>query len=201
MRCEDWREIVSAHVDGEDLPGEWEAAAAHLRDCAGCRAFQVESARVERLTRLRPVEDDTVPDLTARIVATVAPVHDGTRSIRIVLAAAALLQIGLALPALFLGDNAQLPVHTARHLGSFDVALAVGYLWAAWRPNRALAGVFPIAAALVACLIGSSVLDVVMGRAAAANELQHATDLVGLAALWLLGPRTLPRVFGRSPAV
>jgi predicted anti-sigma-YlaC factor YlaD len=199
MRCEDCREIVSARVDGEDRTGEWDRAREHLRGCAGCREFRAEAERLERLTRLRPVRP--VPDLTPSIVAAVAPEHDSTRSIRIVLAFAALLQIGLAVPGLLLGDNAQLPVHTARHLGSFDVALAVGYLWAAWRPNRALAGVFPIAAALVACLIGTTVLDVIAGRAAPVGELQHATDLVGLAALWLLGPRTLPRVFGRSPAV
>jgi predicted anti-sigma-YlaC factor YlaD len=193
--------IVSARVDGEDRPGEWEAASAHLRDCAECRVFSTESERLHRMTRLRPVED--VPDLTDRIVAAagIAPAEpDGTRALRIVLAAAALLQVGLALPALLFGDDANLPVHIARHIGSFDVALAVGYLWVAWRPQRALAGVFPIAAALVACLVGSSVLDVVTGRAAAGGELHHVTDLVGVTAMWLLGPRTLLRSIVRSPA-
>jgi predicted anti-sigma-YlaC factor YlaD len=198
MRCEQCREIVSARVDGEDGPGEWDAASTHLRQCAACRAFLSESERLHRLTRLRPVED--VPDLTARIVAAAGiapgerehpPAHDGTRPLRVVLGAAALLQIALALPALLFGDDANLPVHIARHIGSFDVALAVGYLWVAWRPSRALAGVFPIAAALVACLVGSSVLDVVMGRAAASGEMHHITDLIGLGAMWLLGARSL----------
>jgi hypothetical protein len=114
------------------------------------------------------------------------------------LGAAALLQIALAVPALVLGDDANVPVHIARHIGSFDVALAVGYLWVAWRPARALEGVFPIAAALVACLVGSSILDVITGRAAAAGEFHHVTDLVGLTAMWLLGPRTLARPIRRS---
>jgi hypothetical protein len=43
----------------------------------------------------------------------------------------------------------------------------------------------------------------VNGRAAATGELQHVTDVVGLTAMWLLGPRLLPRmprVFGRGAA-
>jgi predicted anti-sigma-YlaC factor YlaD len=203
MRCEHCREIVSARVDGEDRPGEWEAASSHLRDCAECRRYAAHSEQLHRLTRLQPV--DAVPDLTSRIVAAAGlsgdeTEVDGARPLRVVLAVAAVLQIALALPALLFGDDANLPVHIARHIGSFDVALAVGYLWVAWRPNRALAGVFPVALALVACLVGSSVLDVIAGRAAASGELHHVTDLVGVTAMWLLLPRTLVRPIRRSPA-
>jgi predicted anti-sigma-YlaC factor YlaD len=196
MRCEQCREIVSAHLDGEDDANTWTAASAHLRDCASCQAFAIESERLGRMTRLRPVEP--VPDLTPRILAAAgldAPSRDATGALRIVLCAAALLQIALAAPALVLGDDANLPVHIARHIGSFDVALAVGYLWVAWRPARALAGVFPVALALVTCLVGSSVLDVMTGRAAASGELHHITDVVGVMAMWLLLP---PRSFVRS---
>jgi predicted anti-sigma-YlaC factor YlaD len=203
MRCEQCREIVSARVDGEDRPGEWDAAAAHLRGCADCRAFAADSERLHRITRLRPVEP--VPDLTTRIVDAAgidAPRVDSTRPVRLVLALAAVLQIALAAPALVLGDDANAPAHIARHLGSFDVALAVGYLWVAWRPARALEGVFPIAAVLVACLVGSSILEVVSGRAAVTSELNHVTDLVGLAAMWLLGARFVlrPRALRGSAA-
>ena len=199
MRCDQCRAIVSAHLDGEDDPGEWDAAAAHLRECGDCREFTTAGEQLSRRTRLRPAEP--VPDLTPRILAAAgidpAP-HDNTGPVRLVLCAAALLQIALAVPALILGDDANLPVHIARHIGSFDVALAVGYLWVAWRPQRALEGVFPIAVALVACLVGTSVLDVAAGRAAPVGELHHVTDLVGLTAMWLLGPRPLFRAFRRG---
>ena len=49
----------------------------------------------------------------------------------------------IAVPALIFGSDAGLPVHTARHLGSFDVALAVGFLFAAWRPSR-IPGLLPV---------------------------------------------------------
>jgi predicted anti-sigma-YlaC factor YlaD len=201
MRCEQCREIVSAQLDGEADASAWAAASAHLRDCSDCQDYAAGSEQLGRVTRLRPVE--AVPDLTPRILHAAGLDHPGpdtTRPLRIVLCAAALLQIALAAPALVLGDDANLPVHIARHIGSFDVALAVGYLWVAWRPARALEGVFPIALALVTCLVGSSVLDVMAGRAAASGELHHITDVVGVMAMWLLGPRTLFRSSRRSAA-
>jgi predicted anti-sigma-YlaC factor YlaD len=201
MRCEQCREVISAHLDREDRPDEWTAASRHLEDCDECAAFAAEAQRLRRLTTVRPVEP--VPDLTASITAAAGlhdHPHDATRALRLVLCAAALLQIALAAPALILGDDANLPVHIARHIGSFDVALAVGYLWVAWRPARALEGVSPIAAVLVACLVGSSILDVVAGRAAPGTELHHVTDVVGVTAMWLLGPRSFVRSIRRSPA-
>ena len=77
-------------------------------------------------------------------------------------------------------------MHAARHLGSFDIAVAVGFLFAAWRPAR-IPGLLPVVAALVACLVASSLLDVAAGNTGALGEAHHATDFAGLAVLWLLG--------------
>jgi predicted anti-sigma-YlaC factor YlaD len=106
--------------------------------------------------------------------------------------AVALVMIVAALPALVLGDDAGLPVHAARHVGSFDLALAVGFLFAAWRPSR-IAGLLPVVAALVACLVGTSVLDVLEGRTGALTETQHIVEVAGLAAAWLLAHPLTPR--------
>ena len=62
-------------------------------------------------------------------------------------------QIAVAIPALVFGSDAGLPVHAARHIGSFDVALGVGFLYAAWKPSR-IPGLLPVVVALVACLVG-----------------------------------------------
>ena len=77
-------------------------------------------------------------------------------------------------------------MHTARDLGSFSIALAVGFLFAAWRPRRVI-GLFPVAIVLVGCLVVTSVIDVASGRAAAVHEVSHVTELLGLALLWLVG--------------
>ena len=96
-----------------------------------------------------------------------------------------------------LGSDAGLPVHAARHIGSFDVALGVGFLYAAWKPWR-IPGLLPVVAALVACLVGSSLLDVASGNAAAVGEVQHGLDFVGLVVVWLLRPAPEPRTLRLS---
>jgi predicted anti-sigma-YlaC factor YlaD len=74
----------------------------------------------------------------------------------------------------------------AREVGSFDMALAVGFLFAAWRPVRAW-GLLPLVAALVACLALTSVIDLTEGKAAAFSESVHLLDVLGLWLLWQLG--------------
>jgi predicted anti-sigma-YlaC factor YlaD len=204
MDCTRIRHAISARLDSEDPGVESSVIDAHLGTCAGCRAFVVSAERLHRTSRLAPAPE--VPDLTPGILAAIdaepvlrsgtEPVlRSGTEpaghpadtqlALRWILAALALVQIGVAVPALFLGSDAGLPVHTARHLGSFDIAVAVGFLFAAWRPSR-IPGLLPVVAALVACLVASSLLDVLAGNTGALGEAHHATDFVGLAVLWLL---------------
>jgi len=99
--------------------------------------------------------------------------------------AVALTQLVLAGPAVLLGDSSGATVHTARELGAFDVALAVGLLLAAWQPARAW-GLLPVAAALGLILAGTAVLDVIDGSASTLGESHHVLDLAGVALLWLV---------------
>ncbi|WP_431923371.1 zf-HC2 domain-containing protein [Micromonospora wenchangensis] len=52
MGCEQWREILSAQLDGEETPAERVAADAHLDGCADCRVWCDRAAAVTRRTRL-----------------------------------------------------------------------------------------------------------------------------------------------------
>jgi len=178
MDCTDARTAISAGLDGEDQPVAAPVLEAHLRTCADCRAFQTSATTMHRRLRLRPAEP--VPDLSASIVAALEPADDGRiAGLRAGLAAVAIVQILIALPA-----------HTARHLGSFAVALGIGFLVAAWRPDR-VGGVLPLTAALVLCLLLTSGIDVASSRTNALGELGgHATELVGLGLLWLLARET-----------
>ena len=189
MTCTRIRHAISARLDGEDPglpPGDVDA---HLQSCVGCREFAASAARLHRAARLAPAPD--VPDLTPAILARMGRAQDGggepdgSVTLRWILAALALVQIGVAVPALVLGSDAGAAVHTARHLGSFDVAVAVGFLFAARRPSR-IPGLLPVVAALVACLVGSSLLDVLAGNTRALGEAHHATEFAGLAVVWLL---------------
>jgi predicted anti-sigma-YlaC factor YlaD len=207
MTCARFRTAISARLDGEHVEGpervDPDALRAHLDHCADCRAFAGGAERLHGAVRVAPAPD--VPDLTPGILAAIdglprrrragrtrVPVPRGARAplsqegvLRLILVAVAAIQIGVAVPALVLGSDAGLPVHAARHLGSFDVAVAVGFLFAAWRPAR-ISGILPIGAALVVCLVGSSALDLVQGTTGAGSEAHHATDVAGLVVVWLL---------------
>ncbi|MGZ8751587.1 MAG: zf-HC2 domain-containing protein [Acidimicrobiia bacterium] len=201
MRCHDCRIAISARLDGEH-PGRPAATIeAHLVGCDACRAFAGEAGSLHRSVRLSPAVP--MPDLTPTILHAIGREaqdprdRERTLGLRICLALIGLLQIAVALPALILGDDAGLPVHTARHIGSFTAALAVGFLFVAWRPERA-AGLLPVATALVAFVIGTTVLDVVTGQTAAFSESSHVTEIVGLVVTWFLAR---PMSSGRSRGI
>jgi predicted anti-sigma-YlaC factor YlaD len=194
MNCTHIRQAISARLDGEPLGIDPDVLDAHLASCADCRAFAVAVGDLHGAMRLAPAPE--IPDLTPGILAAIGAesTRDDTQlALRWILAILALVQIAIAVPALILGSDAGLPVHTARHLGSFDVALAVGFLFAAWRPSR-IPGLLPVVVALVACLVGSSMLDVIAGNTAALSEAHHVTDFAGLVVVWLLSRPATRRV-------
>jgi predicted anti-sigma-YlaC factor YlaD len=186
MNCTQIRQAISARLDGEPLGVDTDTVDAHLASCAECCSFAASAGELHGAMRLAPAPE--IPDLTPGILAAIGAetTRDDTQlALRWILALLAFVQISVAVPALILGSDAGLPVHTARHLGSFDVALAVGFLFAAWRPSR-IPGLLPVVVALVACLIGSSMIDVISGNTAALSEAHHVTDFAGLIVVWLL---------------
>ena len=200
MTCMQIRHAFSARLDGEDVGLDEAVVYAHLADCTDCRRFAHDAERLHRTVRLAPAP--TIPDLTAGILAAIGeeraadrpargPSGDTNHALRWILLAIAVAQIAVAIPPLIFGSDAGLPVHTARHIGSFDVALGVGFLYAAWKPSR-IPGLLPVVTALVVCLVGSSLLDVAAGNTAAFGEVQHVLDFAGLAVVWLLS-RPEPR--------
>jgi predicted anti-sigma-YlaC factor YlaD len=190
MECHRCQEILSAHLDGEDGPGELDLAWRHLTVCAECSAYDATITSLARGLRLAPA--DPLPDRTAEILALARPpAPDAQRALRVALVLIAAVQLAVAAPALLLGEDAGLPVHYARHLGSLDVALAVGFLLVAARPARFVTGVLPVALAAVACIVGSTLLDLAAGSATAPTEIGHVTEVAGVVAIWLVGRTTL----------
>lgn len=185
------RGAISADLDGEDLPVAREVLDRHLAACAACREYQAEAVALNR--RVRVSSAPRVPNLTGPILAAIdAGGHEpaAAQGLGLGVGVLGLLQLGLSIPALILGSDAGLPVHQARHLGSFGVALAVGLLVAAWRPER-ISGLLPLAAVLVLCLVGSAVADTTTGAVAWTAEFPHVVEVLGLLGLWLLN--RLPR--------
>ncbi|MFF5171440.1 zf-HC2 domain-containing protein [Micromonospora sp. NPDC000089] len=195
MTCDDVRVALSARLDGEDPQAPAEALDAHTDACPDCRSWLARAEQVTRLTRIRSVQ---VPDLTAQVLAAVAAdpvlarrapaaVRAARRQLlRIAVAVAAVAQLAIALPILLAGLGVATTPHTSREMASFDVALAVGFALAAWRPERARA-FLPVALVLAVCLAGTSAIDIANSTTALVHEVGHLAAVVQAGLLWALG--------------
>lgn len=200
--CEPVRESLSAGLDLE--PGQLpdDAVAPHLLTCAACRTWQEQAHELTRRVRLAPARP--VPDATESVVAAVladrasrAPRH---RVLRVAIAGVAAVQLAaVVVPVLVLGAaGADVPVHAARELAVFNLALALGLLAAVVRPALARGVLYPVAAAS-GLLILLSVADTVAGETTLIDELPHVVALVGTLLLIAL-TRRLPRTVRAEPS-
>lgn len=194
MECEQAREAISAQMDNEEpglAPGALEQ---HVTGCAGCAAWHASLSSFAHRAgpALGEPGEAVFPAVLEALVMERA--GQGERSARralrpwrVALGAIAVGHVVLVVSSLNVGH-----VHDGRELGSWHLALAVGFLFAAIRPSRAW-GMLPIAGALAVGMILTSGLDLLEGRALTAGELTHVIDLLGLGCLWVLA-RTLSSV-------
>jgi len=184
MRCDRFREAISARIDGED-PGLPDGTLdAHLGACAGCRAWQEHAHAVTRRARLGgPFLDH---DLTSRVLAATpaAATGRGRRfAQRAALAAMAAAQLAISVP-LLLGHDHDAGLHAAHELGSFDLSLAIAFAVGAIRPALS-AGLAWTCAVAAAGLTGTAVIDLIGGQALGADEAQHLVAVAGaLLLIW-----------------
>jgi len=181
--CDDVRVALSARLDGDvfDSPLNIDL---HLAACEDCRAWL---AAAERLTVPAP----DAPDLTEQILAAVAADREAAQRerrsrghiLQVALVLSAVVQLALAIPELFTG------AHVGREAASFDIALAVGFVLAARRPERAGAFV-PVAFVLAGCLILTSIFDISRGVAVPTHEISHVAALAQAGLLLALSRRT-----------
>lgn len=189
--CERWQEALSARLDGEDPGTPIAALDTHLRGCARCRRYAAGLDVLDGVVLGAPA-----PDRSAAVLAAVRADRDalrrrqsGGRTPRAALVVVAVAQLLTALPYL-------LPVaegHSARDLGAFELALAVGFLVAAVRPATAV-GLLPTAGVLALVLAVVVGVDIAAGRAAAGAESVHVTEWVGVMLVWLIAQQQPPPV-------
>jgi predicted anti-sigma-YlaC factor YlaD len=195
MRCDRFREAVSARIDGED-PGLADGALdAHLEICGDCRAWQQRAHAVTRRARLGGSFLDH--DLGSRVLAAVPAAASGRRrrlTQRAALAAIAAAQLAITVPLLLLGHDHDAGTHAAHELGSFDLSLAIAFAVGAVRPALAAGLAWPCAIA-AAGLTGTAVIDMIGGQTPGADEAQHLIAVAGaLLLIWQA------RANGRRPA-
>jgi predicted anti-sigma-YlaC factor YlaD len=192
MDCTRVRDAVSARFDGEDGELSEPSVRAHLRRCAACRAYR------DRIAELQPAIAGTpvLRTATARIVGEVTRGRSSVVEwpVRVALFALALAQLLLAVPGLIFGADDGAPLHVAHEAGSWEVALAVGFIFVAWRPLRAV-GMLPFVTALSCMLVATAAIDLAHGHAEALFETTHLLEVLGSLLLWYLAHPVSPRNF------
>nr|WP_234361519.1 zf-HC2 domain-containing protein [Plantactinospora sp. BB1] len=202
MGCEQFRESLSACLDGEDSQAERAAADSHLAGCPDCRRWYEAAAMVTRVARTSPAPagarvDDALLDA--------APVPTPAR-----LPAALRILLGVLGIAQFLLGAAQIGgTAAARHLHSagvgagghlwhesaaWNVAVGAGFAWIALRRTRP-AGLVPMLTVFVGVLSLLTVNDLIAGRVDIARVLSHGIIAVGYIVILIMariggGPET-----------
>lgn len=173
--------MLSARLDGEEVPGERELTDRHLATCAACAGWLDAAAEVTRLARTSPVPParsfDLDPPRRWRGRLTVG--------LRVVLAAIGLAQflLGAAQVAGFgRADHTHDAAVGAGHLwhesAAWNLALGAGFAFVALRRTRPV-GLLPTLTAFVAVLTLLSAGDIVAGRVGAGRLASHAFLIAG----------------------
>lgn len=172
-------------ADGEGPGTDSGDVEAHLAGCAACRAWRDAAHEVTRRARLGVVRPVSVrAGEVAAVARARARAPRRTRLatlVRVCLVAVAMGQLAFTVPSLLFGHDHSAPEHIAHEMGSFEAALAVGFLVAAWRPGRAL-GMRALVGVAAALLVLTAVMDLVAGRTSMGEEAPHLLAVAG----WLM---------------
>ena len=181
--CGVMRDLISARADGELAPELEPLVEAHVAACPACADFAEGTHRVRRLAGLRVPPPAAAAEPTVQAVS-VPDVGKGAW-VRIALGAVGLTLLLRGLVLIVTGDLEGASDHVARHLGAFGAALAIGLVYAARRPERAL-GLMPLAGVLGVLLAATAVIDMATRRSDALSEAAHLVEVVGIVLLWIL---------------
>jgi predicted anti-sigma-YlaC factor YlaD len=202
MGCEQWREALSAQLDGEETAAERDGIDAHLDGCADCRDWLDGAATVTRLARTSVATGRPDLDLAAAVLAALPPratpagatpragagrgrlvglLRTGLGVLGGVQLVLGLAQVGGGGAGTHTHANAGLTA-TAGHLwhesAAWNVAIGAGFLFIAVRRTRPT-GLLPTLSAFVAMLVLLSVSDLAAAMVEPARLISHGFVLAG----------------------
>lgn len=194
MTHERARAELSARLDGEQSARLAKPLAEHLATCHSCQQWQRAAETVT--TRVRRAPSQGGQDRTAEILAAVLsdqprrPSRTRRRflfQVRVGLAAVTAGQFAVfILPALILGHaGGGAPVHASHELGAFELAIAVGFVVAAFRPSLAR-GILPLVGVASGTLFILAAVDSALGYTNLAAETPHLVTLAGTLLVFLM---------------
>ncbi|MDG4766103.1 zf-HC2 domain-containing protein [Solwaraspora sp. WMMD406] len=191
MGCADFRELLSAELDGEATAAQRVAAEEHLSGCAGCRSWYAAAGQLTALVnaggpvpavRVDPAVLDALPTrrrLTAARVTMILRWTLGLLGVAQFLLGAAQIG-GVADGHLHVADpvGGSAPNHLWHESAAWNVALGAGFVWIALRRTRP-SGILPTLTAFVAALALLSVNDLLVGRVDNGRLLSHGFVVLG----------------------
>ena len=194
VECDTCREALSARLDGEPEGVPAEQVDTHLETCAFCQTWHAEASALTRTLRVRAATP--VPDLTAAILDAAPPIARSTprgRLPRVLLGGVAIAQLTLGMAQVVGSWIPSMHGHTMGDIGghlfnestAWNLAVGLGLLWTALRPD-ATSGMLPVVAAFLAVLIPYSASDLLSGTVTASRVLSHLILVIGLALLVLV---------------
>jgi predicted anti-sigma-YlaC factor YlaD len=196
VNCDVAREAISALLDGERPDVDLATLDEHLGGCPTCQKWQEQAHELTRRARLQSARPAPIP--TERILAVAGVRHldrwrrpDSAAAVRFGLVVVAGVQLAVCVPVLLFGHDRSAPLHVAHEMGSFEVAIAVGLLVAAYRPTRA-AGMVSLVGAAATLLVVTAALDLAANRTDLSDEAPHLIVVVGWLLLWRLAAVTPP---------
>ncbi|MCZ7379802.1 zf-HC2 domain-containing protein [Micromonospora sp. WMMC250] len=194
MRCDQWREILSAQLDGEATRAQEAAVRRHLDVCPNCRRFHGRAGEITRLARTRLVP--APPELTNGVLVS-APSRRGEDGpargrvvavLRVALGTLGAVQVVLGLAQIGRGAaDGHLPggQHLWHEFAAWNIAVGAGFVVGAVRRSAAV-DLVPLLTVFVAMLGLLSVNDLLTSAAAAPRLASHAFLLAGYAITLLL---------------
>jgi predicted anti-sigma-YlaC factor YlaD len=181
VNCESVRSSISALLDGEAPVVPVSDVEQHVQSCRSCRSWRGAAHEVTRRARLEAARSParSTDDLLTVVLERARPPRRPSLLAwaRSGLVAVASAQLAVTVP-LLLGRDHGAPTHLAHEMGSFDMALAVGFLVAARRPERAR-GMQALVGAAAVFLVFTATLDLIAHRTSVGDEAPHVLAVVG----------------------
>jgi predicted anti-sigma-YlaC factor YlaD len=196
MECGEWRELLSARLDGEEDADRAPLVDDHLAGCAGCRQWFEDAATVTRLARVaRVVEVPGVSDAVLDAMPRRRRTH-WAAWLRLALGAIGAGQVLLGVAQVagppmagamsgYGGMEGASVDHLVHESAAWNLAVGAGFLFIAWRRSRP-AGVVPTLTAFVAVLTLMSLGDLIDGTVAPSRLASHVLLLAGYAIVVVL---------------
>ena len=209
----DYRDAISARLDGEPLGMPAARLDDHLARCTDCSDWARAAEQVTRRARLASLPP--VPDLTTAVLTALPQELPGAAAaarasllhatLRLALLAVGVAQAGLAWPVLVEGTGAiSAPLHLAHETGAWNLAVGAAFLAVAAAPRLA-AGALPFLGTFAVLLVPVTVADLGAGHVHVERAVAHLLLLAGVAlvsAVAWRGRRRAVRALGgrRVPA-